>query len=153
LKTQSNTLATAGPHAGHKLRIARVITGRSRPSALVPAGAARRRGDYFQAGHASSILVTRSTASGLVKGVRIMAGLVEKSAWPRADHQRGVLIEDLVLIDLCRLTGGSDRSMMTVGVVTPDLSQPASSATTWSLAVTYLAPTRPNERRGGIFPS
>jgi hypothetical protein len=50
----NRTLASAGPHAGHKLRIARVITGRSQPSPLAPAGAPGRHEDYFQAGHASS---------------------------------------------------------------------------------------------------
>ena len=57
----NRTLASAGPHAGHKPRLSRVTTGRSRRSTLVPAGAPDRDAYFFQAGHASSILVTRST--------------------------------------------------------------------------------------------
>jgi hypothetical protein len=47
----NGTLTSAGPHAGHKLGIAKVITGRSRPSPLMRPTLPGRRLDYLQAGH------------------------------------------------------------------------------------------------------
>ena len=69
-------------------------------------------------------------AGGGCQGERSISGREPAHAGepPRADHERGVLVLDLVLIELCRLVGGSAvRAMMPAGVVTPDLPKPAES--------------------------